>query len=79
MAAVGLILPGLTRILPWVISLTALCLMVVVGSATVLHFFRGETDSAVITTLLFVLCGFIAYMRWRVKPIAPRAIGTENA
>ncbi|MCL4858103.1 MAG: DoxX family protein [Caldilineaceae bacterium] len=79
MAAVGLILPGLTRILPWVISLTALCLMVVVGSATVLHFIRNETDSAVITALLFVVCGFVAYMRWRVKPIAPHATRTATA
>lgn len=65
----GLILPGLTRILPWLTSLAAACFMIVVGSATVLHLSRGEISSAIMTAVLFVLCGFVAYMRWKVKPI----------
>ncbi len=69
LAAIGLIVPGLTRIWPWVISLTALCLMVVVVSATVLHIMRAETGSAITTAVLFLLCAFVAYMRWKVQPI----------
>ncbi len=69
LAAIGLIVPGLTRIWPWVISLTALCLMVVVGSATALHLMRGEGESALITAILFVLCAVVAYTRWKVQPI----------
>ena len=69
LAALGLILHGLTRILPWVISLTGLCLMIVVGSATVLHITRAETGSAITTAVLFLLCAFVAYMRWKVQPI----------
>ncbi|RIK42179.1 MAG: DoxX family protein [Chloroflexi bacterium] len=72
LAAVGLILPGVTRILPWLTALAAAGLMIVVVSATVLHLFRGEIGSAAITALLVVLTTFVAYMRWRVKPIAPR-------
>ena len=72
LAAAGLILPGVTRILPWLIPLAAVGLMIVVGSATVLHFSRGEIGSAITTAVLFVLLTFVAYMRWKVKPISPR-------
>jgi uncharacterized membrane protein YphA (DoxX/SURF4 family) len=74
LAGVGLILPGATRILPWLTPLAAACLMIVVGSATVLHLSRGETGSAIMTAVLFVLCAFVAYMRWRVKSIPARQI-----
>jgi putative oxidoreductase len=74
LGAAGLILPGITRILPWLTSLAAVGLMIVVGSASVLHLSRGEIGSAVTTAVLFVLCTFVAYMRWKVKPIASRQI-----
>src|SRR5215217_3302491 len=47
LAAVGLILPGVTRILPWLTALAAAGLMIVMSSATVLHFSRGETASGI--------------------------------
>jgi uncharacterized membrane protein YphA (DoxX/SURF4 family) len=72
LAAAGLILPGITRILPWLTALAAAGLMIVVGSATILHLSRGEIGSAITTAVLFVLCTFVAYMRWKVKPIAAR-------
>ncbi len=74
LGAAGLILPGLTRILPWSTPLAAAGLMIVVGSATVLHLSRGEIGSAIMTAVLFVLCTFVAYMRWTVKPIAAQQI-----
>ena len=73
LAAFGLILPGLTRVLPWLISVTAACLMIVMVSATFVHISRGETSSALTTVVLLVLVTFVAYMRWKVKPIAARA------
>ena len=72
LAGVGLILPGVTRTLPWLTALAAAGLMIVVGSASVLHLFRGEIGSAITTAVLFVLVTFVAYMRWKVKPISPR-------
>lgn len=72
LGAAGLILPGVTRILPWLIPLAAAGLMIVVGSASVLHLTRGEIGSAITTAVLFALCAFVAYMRWKVKPVAPR-------
>jgi drug/metabolite transporter (DMT)-like permease len=69
LAVAGLILPGLLRIYIWLLPLTAACLMVVTGSATVYHSFRGETSSALYTAVLFIIITFVTYMRWKVKPI----------
>ncbi len=72
LAAVALILPGATRIMPWLTSLAAAGLMIVMASATVLHAVRGETTSAIMAAVLFVLVTFVAYMRWKVIPIPAR-------
>ena len=72
LAAIGLTLPGLTRIQPWLVSCAAAGLMIVMISATVFHSIRGEVSSAITTALLLVAVTFVAYMRWRVAPIRPR-------
>lgn len=72
LAGVGLILPGVTRILPWLTPLAAVGIMIVTLSASIFHFARGEVGSGVTTVVLFVIAAFVAYMRWRVKPIARR-------
>ncbi len=78
LAGVGLILPGLTRILPWLTPLAALGIMMVTGSASVFHFARGEIGSGVTTVALFAVAALVAYMRWRVKPIARRQAALTN-
>jgi uncharacterized membrane protein YphA (DoxX/SURF4 family) len=75
-AAVGLTLPGLTRILPWLVYCAAAGLMIVTVSATVFHLSRGEMSSAATTLVLFSIATFVAYMRYRVVPIQAR--GTRN-
>jgi uncharacterized membrane protein YphA (DoxX/SURF4 family) len=74
LAAIGLILPGLTRIQPWLVAAAAAGLMVVMVSATVWHTIRHEAGSALTTAMLFVVAAFVAYMRWRVRPILPRTV-----
>src|SRR5919108_5884373 len=49
LGALGLILPGVTRILPWMTSVAAVGLMIVAGSASVYHLYRGEIGSAITT------------------------------
>ena len=71
-AAVGLILPGLTRILPSLVAWAADGIVIVLASATVLHLVRGELSSAAITVVLLAMSGFVAYMRHRVRPILAR-------
>jgi putative oxidoreductase len=72
LAAAGLILPGLTRILPFLTPLAAAGLMIVMASAVVYHLIRGEIGSAISGAVLFVLVTAVAYLRWKVAPIAPR-------
>lgn len=72
LAAVGLILPGVTRVAPWLTPLAGLGIMIVTASASVLHVLRGETSSAIITAVLFVIAALVAYLRWRVKPLPTR-------
>ena len=72
LAAIGLTLPGLTRILPWLVPAAAAGLMIVMIGAVTLHLSRGEVSATITTAILFALLTFVAYMRWRVRPILPR-------
>ena len=72
LAAVGLILPGLTRIQPWLVTWAAGGIMIVTVSATAYHLVRGELSSAAITMVLFGMATFVAFMRHRVLPIGVR-------
>ena len=73
LAAVGLTLPGLTRIQPWLVSCAAAGIMIVMICATIFHLTRGEVSSAIVTILLLAIATFIAYMRWRIAPIGSRS------
>lgn len=72
LAAGGLTLPGITRILPGLVPAAAAGVIIVTISATVLHLTRSEFSSAAITFVLLLLATFVAYGRWRRLPIAPR-------
>jgi hypothetical protein len=72
LAGVGLTLPGLTRIMPWLVTWAAGGIMIVTASATVFHLVRGEMSSAAITLVLLAMATFVAYMRHRVLPIGVR-------
>jgi DoxX-like family len=74
LAAVGLTLPGLTRIMPFLVTWAAVGIMIVMLSATAYHLMRGEISSAVITLLLLGMATFVAYMRHRVLPIGVRRL-----
>ena len=74
LAGVGLILPGLTRIMPWLVTWAAVGIMIVMVSATIYHLARGEISSAAITLLLFAMATFVAYSRHRVLPIGVRRV-----
>jgi hypothetical protein len=71
-AGVGLTVPGLTRIAPWLVAWAAGGIMIVMASATIWHVVRGEIGSAAITLVLLAMATFVAYMRHRVRPIPSR-------
>ena len=71
-AAIGLTVPGFTRIQPRLVPAAAVGLMLVTLCATILHASRGEVGSAVTTLVLLLLATFVAYGRWKRVPIAAR-------
>jgi putative oxidoreductase len=72
LAAIGITLPGLTRIQPWLVTWAAAGIMIVMVSATVWHIARNEMSSAGITFVLLLMATFVAYARYRLLPIRPR-------
>jgi uncharacterized membrane protein YphA (DoxX/SURF4 family) len=71
-AAIGLTLPGLTRVMPFLVAWAAIGIMIVMISATGYHIVRGENSSAVVTFVLLIMATYVAYMRARVRPILPK-------
>jgi len=65
LGAIGLLLPGITRIMPQVTAWAAGGLAIVVGCAAVLHTTRGEYSSAITTAVLCAMACFVAYQRWK--------------
>ena len=78
-AAVGITLPGVTRIQPGLVPAAAAGITFVMVSATIWHLVRGEMSSAGITFVLLVMASFVTYMRWKVHPIRPRSAVVHHA
>ena len=72
LAALGLTLPAVTRIMPSLVAWAAAGLMPIMIGATVFHVQRGEVSAAITTAVLLALATFVAYMRWKVLPIPAR-------
>ncbi len=66
---VGLILPSLTRILPWLSPLAALGLMLVMIGASVTNFRRKEYPKIVLTSMLLFLSLLVAVGRFWIMPL----------
>jgi len=63
LAAVGLTLPAITGIQPWLVSWAAGGLMIVMVSATIFHLTRGEFSSAATTVVLLAMATTVARAR----------------
>jgi hypothetical protein len=64
LGAIGLILPWVTDILPWLTPLAATGLAIIMLGATYVRFKRGESQFAIGTVVFFLLCVFVAYGRY---------------
>jgi putative oxidoreductase len=71
-AAVGLILPGLTRVMPFLVTWAAVGIVIIMVSATGYHAVRGEYSASVTTFILLVMATLLAYGRHRLRPIRGR-------
>ncbi len=68
LAALGLILPFLTGILPVLTPLAAVGLILVMCGAIITHIRRGESPMVVVNLVLLVLAAFVAYGRFVAVP-----------
>jgi uncharacterized membrane protein YphA (DoxX/SURF4 family) len=73
LAAIGLIVPGLLRILPGATLLSALGLSIVMVSATIFHIAHNEIPNAISAVNLLLLVVVTGYVRWKVVPLRSRA------
>lgn len=64
LGGLGLILPLLTGILPWLTPLAAAGLAVIMILAMVFHAMRRESSAIIFNLVLFALAAFVAYGRW---------------
>lgn len=74
LAAIGLIVPAVTRVQPRLTPLAAAGLVLVMILAAVFHAQRGEYSNIVVNALLAGVAGFVAYGRWRIAPIPDRGV-----
>jgi hypothetical protein len=69
LGAIGLVLPPLTGILPWLTPLAAVGLVTVMVLASGFHFTRREYATIGVNIVLFVLAVSVAYGRFIVAPL----------
>ena len=64
LAAVGLILPQLTNILPWLTPLAGAGLVIVMVLAIIFHIPRKEYPNIIFNLVLLILSAFVVYGRF---------------
>ena len=69
LAAIGLILPVLTGVLPWLTAVAAASLVVLMVLAIAFHLRRGERPNVALNAILLALAAFIAYGRLVIVPV----------
>ena len=70
LGAIGLILPALTGILPWLTIAAATGLAIVMASAIIFHLMRGETNHIASNVVFLALLLFVVYGRLALAPLA---------
>jgi len=70
LGAIGLILPAVTGILPWLTPVAAACLALTMIGAMITHGRRGEYSQIGINVILLLLTLFVAYGRFVIIPIS---------
>jgi hypothetical protein len=71
LGGIGLVLPALFRIWPLLTPIAACGLVIIMAGATVVSMPMGWF--AVFPLLVGVMTAFVAYGRFRLKPVEPRA------
>jgi uncharacterized membrane protein len=69
LAALGLTLPGLSGIFPWLTPLAATGLVPIMIGASIFHLSRREIPPTIVTAVLLALAASVAYARWFTIPL----------
>ena len=69
LGAIGLIIPAVTHILPWLTPVAAIGLAVLMIGAAVVHGRRNEFPNMIPTIVLLLLAAFVIYGRFVLMPI----------
>jgi uncharacterized membrane protein YphA (DoxX/SURF4 family) len=72
LGGIGLILPSLLRIKPGLTPLAAAGLAIITAGATVITLMGPMKGMVVLPLVSCLLCIFVAYGRWQLRPIAGR-------
>ncbi len=70
LGAIGLILPAVTGIWPWLTPIAAACLALTMIGAMIVHIRRGEYSQIGVNVVLLVLTLIVAYGRFVIIPIS---------
>jgi uncharacterized membrane protein YphA (DoxX/SURF4 family) len=73
LGALGLVLPGLFRIKPWLTPLAAAGLVIVMIGAVAVTAASGDVKTAITPLVVGLLSAFVAYGRWRLAPHSGRS------
>jgi uncharacterized membrane protein len=68
LGAIGLVVPALTGIFPWLTPLAALGLAVLMIGAALTHLRRTEYGNIAVNVVLLILAAFVVYGRFFVLP-----------
>ena len=70
LGALGLILPALTGILPWLTVAAAIGLAIIMVASIIFHVVRGEANRIVANVVLLALLLFVLIGRVAIVPVA---------
>ena len=74
LGAIGIVVPALTGILPWLTPLAALGLVLTMIGAALTHLRRTEYGSIAMNAVLLVLAAFVVYGRFFVLPASAPSV-----
>lgn len=69
LGAIGIVLPALIGILPWLTPLAAVGFALTMIGAAITHLRRSEYPNIIVNVIIFALAAFVAYGRFVLVPI----------
>lgn len=72
LGGLGLVLPGLFRIKTWLTPLAAACLTIIMIGAVAFTIAGDGVIMAITPAVTGILVAFVAYGRWRLRPLSSR-------